>query len=313
MEKQYYLGLDVGGTKVEGAIAILNSVDHSISVLSKKRIACVQETESFTINLVDLIHDLLTTAQIKMEDLKAIGLGLPGTLDPKTCIMLNGNTRFLVGFDLIATLREKLKTNTPIVAQNDANLFTLAEAWGGAGLHYSKYKNVPFEDQVVVGITLGTGVGGGFVTKGKILSGANGSALEVGHIVLHAGGNKCYCGQQGCAETYLSGTAINKTMDSTVLLELAAQGNSDVLQFMIDYRLDLVQFLSIINNLFNPHYFVFGGGLSGQGILFEDLKTDLEENIFLSKEYCPEIYINHLGDSSGLFGAMIYASEKLHS
>lgn len=74
-----------------------------------------------------------------------------------------------------------------------------------------------------------------------------------------------------------------------------------------------MQFLSIINNLFNPHYFVFGGGLSSQTILFEDLKTDLEENIFLSKEYCPDIYINHLGDSSGLFGAMIYASEKLNS
>ena len=311
MEKMYYLGLDVGGTKVEGAVAILDHATHEIHVLSKKRIPSVHHTEEFTKNLADLIQDLLASAGLKINQLRAIGLGLPGTLDPKSNIMLNGNTRFLVGYDLITRLRELLNTNILIVAHNDANLFTLAEAWGGAGLHYAKWKNVPFRDQVAVGVTLGTGVGGGLVAQGKIMSGAHGAALEVGHIVLHAAGNKCYCGQQGCAETYLSGTAINKNMDSTVLLELARNGAPEVLQFMIDYRLDLVQFLSILNNLFNPHYIVLGGGLSTQAVLFEDLKTDLSENIFLSKEYCPEIYINQLGDASGVYGAMIYASEKI--
>ena len=309
MEKQYYLGLDVGGTKVEGAIAILDKSTHSISVLAKKRIACIQEINQFTESLVELIQDLLTEAALTISNLEAIGLALPGTLDPKTKIMLNGNTRFLVGVEFISDLQKKLKTTTPIVAQNDANLFALAEAWGGAGKHYTASKGIPFSEQVVIGITLGTGVGGGFVNQGKILSGAHGSALEVGHIVISAGGNKCYCGQQGCAETYLSGTALNKKMDSIELFEKARAGAPEVLQTMIDYRLELVQFMSIINNLFNPHYFVFGGGLSAQDILFEDLKTDLEENIFLSKEYCPEIYINQLGDSAGLFGAMIYASE----
>lgn len=313
MEKQYYLGLDVGGTKVEGAIAILDKSTHSISVLAKKRIACIQEITQFTESLVELVSDLLSESALAISNLEAIGLALPGTLDPKTKIMLNGNTRFLVGVEFISDLQKRLNTTVPIVAQNDANLFALAEAWGGAGKHYSASKGIPFSEQVVVGITLGTGVGGGFVTQGKILSGAHGSALEVGHIVIHSGGNKCYCGQQGCAETYLSGTAINKKMDSRELFEKARAGAPEVLQMMIDYRLDLVQFMSIINNLFNPHYFVFGGGLSGQDILFEDLKTDLEENIFLSKEYCPDIYINRLGDSAGLFGAMIYASEVLKS
>lgn len=309
MEKQYYLGLDVGGTKVEGAIAILDKSTHSISVLAKKRIACIHEINQFTESIVELIEGLLAESSLTISNLSAIGLALPGTLDPKTKIMLNGNTRFLIGVDLISDLQKILNTRIPIVAQNDANLFTLAESWGGAGKHYAATKGVPFNEQIAVGITLGTGVGGGLVTQGKIFSGANGSALEVGHIVLEAGGNKCYCGQQGCAETYLSGTAINKKMDSKELFEKAREGAPEVLQMMIDYRLGLVHFMSIINNLFNPHYFVFGGGLSRQDILFEDLKTDLEENIFLSKEYCPEIYINQLGDSAGLFGAMIYASE----
>lgn len=311
MEKKYYLGLDVGGTKVEGAIAYLDEATHSITVLSKKRIACIQDVSPFMDSLVELIDDLLKEAALTLTDLKAIGLGLPGTLHPKTKVMLNGNTRFLIGVEVVNVLQEKLNTQIPVVAQNDANLFALAEAWGGAGKHYALTRGVPFNEQVVVGVTLGTGVGGGFVSMGNILNGAQGSALEVGHIVLHSGGNKCYCGQQGCAETYLSGTAINKKIDSRVLFEKAKKGEAEVLQTMIDYRLDFVQFLSILNNLFNPHYIVFGGGLSAQSILFEDLKTDLEENIFLSKEYCPEIYINHLGGSAGLFGAMIYANEIL--
>ncbi|MBC7427193.1 MAG: ROK family protein [Bacteriovorax sp.] len=311
MERQYFLGLDVGGTKVEGSVAELDSHTHSINVFSKKRISSIHNVSEFVDSVATLIADLLSESKISIDELRAIGIALPGTLDPKTSTMLNGNTLFLIGHDIVGMLQKKLNTKTPIVAQNDANLFTLAEAWGGAGKNYEAHKGVPFKDQVVVGITLGTGVGGGFVTQGKILKGAHGSALEVGHVVLQSGGNKCYCGQQGCAETYLSGTAINKTMDSKILLEKASQGSQEVLQFMIDYRINLVQFMSILNNLFNPHYFVFGGGLSSQRILFEDLKTDLEENIFLSKEYCPDIYINHLGDSSGLFGAMIYASEVL--
>ena len=311
MKRQYFLGLDVGGTKVEGAIAELDSNSHSIKVFAKKRIPSIHNIGEFLDSLVVLIQDLLQESKISLEELRAIGIGLPGTLDPKTSVMLNGNTTFLIGHDVLSLLQNKLGTKVPIVAQNDANLFTLAEAWGGAGKHYATTRGIPFEEQVVVGITLGTGVGGGFVTQGKILVGANGSALEVGHIVLQSGGNKCYCGQQGCAETYLSGTAINKKMNSMDLFEKAKMGSPEVLQMMIDYRIDLVQFLSIVNNLFNPHYFVFGGGLSAQPVLFEDLKTDLEENIFLPKKYCPDIYINHLGDSSGLFGAMIYASEKV--
>ena len=313
MKREIFLGIDVGGTKIEGAIAELNLSERSINTFSKKRISTIHGPLEFIDSLYKLISDLLNECALTKEDLRAVGLTLPGTLHPKTSIMLNGNTQFLIVVDVVGMLQEKLGPNVFIVAQNDANLFALAEAWGGAGKHYEASRGIPFKDQVVVGITLGTGVGGGFVSEGKILNGANGAALEVGHIVIQAGGNRCYCGQQGCAETYLSGTAINKEMNSHEFFEKANLGAPEVLQSLIDYRLNFVQFLSIINNLFNPHYFVFGGGLSSQTILFEDLKTDLEENIFLSKEYCPDIYINHLGDSSGLFGAMIYASEKLNS
>jgi fructokinase len=315
MEKKYYLGLDVGGTKVEGAIAELHTNDRSIKVFSKKRMAVNSKgtADEFVGTLVILIKDLLSEAKFSLTNIKAIGIGLPRSLDPKTKIMMNGNTQFLIGYDVINALKNKLNSNLPIFAQNDANLFTLAEAWGGAGKKFYQEKHIPFEEQVAVGITLGTGVGGGLVSLGEIYNGAHGSGLEVGHIALHPEGHECYCGQKGCAETYLSGTALNKIGNAKEIFDKAEKGDVEACKILEIYRKNFIHFLSILNNLFNPHYFVFGGGLSSQKSLFKDLKSDLENNIFLAKKFCPEIYINQLGDSSGLFGAMIYAQELLNS
>jgi fructokinase len=315
MEKKYFLGLDVGGTKVEGAIAHLNIAEHSINIFSKKKIASVssQNFEDFIISLSGLITDLLNEAKISLKELSAIGIGLPGSLNPNTHIMMNGNTRYLIGHDILAALKKSLDFNLPIYAQNDANLFTLAEAWGGVGKKYNEDRQVPFEEQIAVGITLGTGVGGGLVIKSDIFNGAHGAALEIGHISLKLDGPECYCGQRGCSELYLSGTALNKISDSKEIFTKVLNNDEEATKVLKEYRKNLIHLLSILNNLFNPHYFVFGGGLSTQSILFKDLKKELESNIFLSPEFCPEIYINQLGDSSGLFGAMIYAQELLHS
>lgn len=314
MQKEYYLGLDVGGTKVEGAVAQLNVRDRAIKIYSQKRIAYLsinRNIDGFINLLADLIAELLSEASLSSSDLKAIGIGLPGSLDPKTKIMMNGNTQFLVGHDVINLLKSRLTFSVPIFAQNDANLFALAEAWGGVGKKFSTEKNIPFVDQIAIGVTLGTGVGGGLVALGKIFNGAHGSALEVGHIVLDTQGPQCYCGQKGCAEMYLSGTALNRITDSKSLFKKASGGDTVSMEILTDYRNNFLHFLSILNNLFNPHYFVFGGGLSSQALLFSGLKSDLKKNIFLPEEFCPEIYINQLGGSSGLFGAMIYARENL--
>lgn len=312
MEKLYYLGLDVGGTKVEGAIAKLDSTNQTFAVLSKQKIPTVsQSPDDFVVSIVHLINGLLKEAKISMTEIVALGIGLPGSLHPKTKVMMNGNTQFLIGFDLINSLKSKLSIEIPIFVQNDANLFALAEAWGGAGRVFFEDKGIPFIDQVAIGITLGTGVGGGLVSLGNIYNGAYGSSLEVGHIGLHTDGPACYCGQSGCSELYLSGTALNKLGNSREIFQKAEGGDASALKLLLDYRKNFVHFLSILNNLFNPHYFVFGGGLSAQKILFKGLKQELENHIFLAKEFCPEIYINRLGDSAGLFGAMIYAQEEL--
>lgn len=314
-QPDYYLGIDVGGTKIEGAIAQFFLADRSINVFTKKRIlmSSSESFEEFIDSLALLVNDLSSEAKLSLSDIRVIGIGLPGSLDPKTNMMRNGNTRFLIGKDILGALQEKLNCKIPIVAQNDANLFALAEAWGGVGKHFTAKTKIPFNEQIALGITLGTGVGGGLCLAGKIFNGAQGSGLEVGHISLNLNGPKCYCGQKGCAETYLSGTALNRLAPSKELFEKAKTGDTESLKILSEFRQHLVHFLSILNNLFNPHYFVFGGGLSAQESLFLGLKEDLEKNIFLPPAFCPEIYINQLGDSSGLFGAMIYAREYLDS
>ena len=313
MNKNYYLGIDVGGTKVEGALALLNTESHSIAVLSKKRIPSIHNVDSFIDSLVRIIHDLINDSGVSILNIRAIGIGLPGSLDPNSSVMLNGNTQFLIGVDIIQRLQSSLSMNLPIIAENDANLFTLAEAWGGVGQRFFKEKSIPYSKQVAVGVTLGTGVGGGLVALGRVLNGAHGSAMEVGHISLNPEGPECYCGQRGCAETYLSGTALNKLMDSKELFLKARESDSPSSDILKNYRKHMLHFLSILNNLFNPHYFVFGGGLSNQQVIFNDLEEQLSSNIFLPSRYSPPIYINELGDSAGLFGAMIHAHETLSS
>lgn len=315
MKKSYFIGLDVGGTKVEGAVAELNTITQTINVFSKKKIAAITSGnfEEFISSIASLINDLLLEAKLSLPEINAIGIGLPGSLDPKTKIMMNGNTQYLIGKDVLAALKNKFELDIPIYAQNDANLFVLAEAWGGVGKRFTQEKNISFKEQVALGITLGTGVGGGLISLGNIFNGAYGAGLEVGHISLDPNGRRCYCGQNGCAESYLSGTALNKIADSKELFNKALGGDKEAGETLSDYRKNFIHFLSILNNLFNPHYFVFGGGLSGQGVLFEGIKNELAKNIFLPQEFCPEIYINQLGDSAGLFGAMIYAQELLNS
>lgn len=314
MSKNIYLGIDVGGTKIEGAVAILDEKQQSFEVLSRIKIPLPSHHfDSFIISLAEFVQKLVQQSGFNHLDLKAIGIGLPGSIDPQKQIMINGNTHFLIGQDLIGSLREKLGWPVSVSIENDANLFTLAEAWGGAGKIFEKEHSISFNKQIALGITLGTGVGGGLVFNGSIYPGAYGGSLEVGHISLDPQGRKCYCHQLGCSETYLSGTALENNRfewSSKDVFERYREENINAEKMLRDYRDKMLLLLRNLSNLFNPHYFVFGGGLSNQKDLFVNLKKELDQCVFLGKNYSPEIYINQLGDSAGLFGAMIMASEK---
>lgn len=315
MAKKLTMGIDVGGTKVEGALAFVDTENHFFEVLSKKRIPLPgSNSHSFAEHLVTFIDELIKDARVESNAVEAIGLGFPGSIDPKSNKMINGNTHFLIGENLTELISEKLNRNTPVFVENDANLFALAESWGGVGLEFQKETSIPFKDQLAIGITLGTGVGGGLINKGQIFTGANGGALEVGHVGLDAQGRQCYCGNLGCSETYLSGTALQKNRydwSSREVFEKYRNEDINAEKILKDYRDKFLQLLKILTNLFNPHYFVFGGGLSNQPDLFNELEKELSQQLFLGEKYCPKIYVNMLGDSAALYGAMIHSLRKL--
>jgi predicted NBD/HSP70 family sugar kinase len=313
MNNHYFIGIDVGGTKIEGSLAKLNVKKNEIENICTYRLTNEYEKSKLGVlsAISSIVEMLIKKSQLSLTEIKALGLGLPGSLHQKTRVMLNGNTQYLIGINLIEELNEIFNHSFPIYAQNDANCFVLAEAWSGVGKIYFNESGIGFNQQVALGVTLGTGVGGGLISKGELFEGAHGSALEVGHFSIKENGIDCYCKNRGCAELYLSGTGINKFHPSHDLIKLWNQNDPKGISFFTQYRKDLLTFLTTLNNLFNPHYFVFGGGLSNEKRLFEKLEDELSEKIFLSKNYSPKIYVNQLGDSAGVYGAMIYANNQI--
>lgn len=310
------MGIDVGGTKVEGTLAIVDTENHTFEVLAKNRIPLPgHNINSFAEQLAVFIHDIVKVARVEKKEIESMGIGLPGSIDPKTNRMINGNTHFLVGENISQVISEKLDWDIQIFTENDGNLFTLAESWGGVGLEFEKQTSIPFTEQVALGITLGTGVGGGLLNRGKIFTGANGGSLEVGHVCLDPQGRSCYCGQLGCSESYLSGTALQKNRydwSAREIFEKYRNEDINAEKILKDYREKFIHLLRILTNLFNPHYFVFGGGLSNQPDLFTELQEELSGHIFLGEKYAPKIYVNKLGDSAGVYGAMIYSLRELN-
>ena len=185
-----------------------------------------------------------------------------------------------------------------ISIENDANCFALAEAKLGAG------KN----SNLVFGVIMGTGVGGGIILNGKIHHGRTNIAGEWGHHCLHPNGRNCYCGNKGCTETYVSGPALEKKWH-----ELSNQNQSlpEIIQnsdnanfttwkksFLDDFGLSLANVIDIID----PDVIVLGGGVSNIDFLYDEGKNSVYEKVFSDVVDTP-IVKNELGDSAGVFGA----------
>ncbi|HQH29044.1 MAG TPA: ROK family protein, partial [Oligoflexia bacterium] len=189
------LGIDLGGTKIEG-IAI-NAGCMNLQEICRLRIQTESELgyQHILQRLKEMAHMLAQKTGTKPS---IIGLGHPGSEDPQTKTLKNSNTLCLNGQSLLQDLESAL--GIQVAAANDANCFALAESRFGAGRGA----------QIVFGVIMGTGVGGGIVVDGKVISGAQGIAGEWGHNVLDERGPRCYCGKSGCVETILSGPALER-------------------------------------------------------------------------------------------------------
>jgi predicted NBD/HSP70 family sugar kinase len=326
---EYLLGFDIGGTKTEVSLFQMNTGDGQFKVSCQgaitdiklkysKRMPTARKDgyESYLKNIVSLVETTLNENNLSIDSIDAIGLALPGSVHPQTKKMLNGNTLMLIGKDFVSDFSKALNFKKKISANNDASCFALAEALCGAGLKYQQSTGIPIKDQQSIGIILGTGCGGGLILGGKIIEGAKGGGGEIGHTTLVSEGHPCYCGRHGCAEQYLAGPAIEATMatrlssqlkespSSEEIFRLAKEGDTLALGVVKDYREKLADFLINLNNIYDPHYFVLGGGVSKQKLIYEDLESELSKKMFVAG-ITPNIYQHQLSDSAGGLGAAI--------
>ena len=283
------IGIDLGGTKIEGILT-----DENYKTITRKRIPTNQD-EGYN-SILESIKNLTLGLVQESNDKVSIGVCTPGALSLSSGLIKNSNTQCLIGKDLQNDLKNILHYNVSI--ENDANCFALAEAKLGAGRN----------SNLVFGIIMGTGVGGGIIIDGKIHHGRTNIAGEWGHHCLHPEGNICYCGNKGCVETYISGPALEKkwsnlTNQNQLLPEIIkSSDNPNFLNwkrsFLDDFGLSLANVIDILD----PDMIILGGGVSNIDFLYDEGKNSIYEKVFSDIVDTP-ITKNELGDSAGVFGA----------
>lgn len=217
----FYVGVDVGGTKIFAAL-----VRRSGFVLARKRCATPRDAsaEQVVAALAELIGELLAKGGVEPEDLAALGLSIPGVVDPdKGKVVFTPNMN-LTGLDAVGAFREY--HDVPVALGNDVDMGTLGETWLGSARDASS----------AVGMFVGTGIGGGVVIDGKLHRGARGAAGEVGHMIVQRGGPKCGCGYLGCFEALASRTAMERDIRAAI-----AAGRKSVVPDLLENKNDLIR------------------------------------------------------------------------
>jgi fructokinase len=297
------IGIDLGGTKIE---AIL--LDAGGEILERRRIASPRGSYEATLDAVaELVSGLEARPAASGAGQSArpsVGVGIPGAISPATGLVKNANSTWLIGRPLDRDLERRLAR--PVRVANDANCFALSEAVDGAGRGAS----------VVFGVILGTGVGGGIAIEGRPLIGANAIAGEWGHNPLpwpQAGelaGRLCYCGREGCIETFLSGPALEadyaratgQSLGAAGIADKAAAGDAGAEAVLARYEERLARGLAHVINLLDPDVIVLGGGLSNIARLYENVPRLWGRFVFSDRvdtRLLPPVH----GDASGVRGA----------
>ncbi|MGI9158909.1 MAG: ROK family protein [Saprospiraceae bacterium] len=294
-------GIDLGGTKIEGAI--LESKENP-RVLHRLRVPTEANLGyEHIIGQVKKLVDMLS-AESGIQP-HSIGLGHPGTLDPQTGTVKNANTTALIGKPFDKDLAQAL--GVPVKLANDANSFAVAEALMGAAP-----EAVP-NAEVVFGVIMGTGVGGGVVVRGKVINGRQGIGGEWGHNFLDESGGACYCGKTGCVETIISGPALERfyarlSGQTLHLPEIArrAQEGADVdavktMNHLVHY---FGKAIAVVINILDPDVVVIGGGVGNLDILYQEGVAEAAKHIFNTR--IDTVFVKpKLGDSAGVFGAAL--------
>jgi len=291
------LGIDLGGTKIE-----IIALDDSGKELLRRRVFTPRGNYAATLQVIaTLVHD----AEAKLGQRGSLGIGTPGALSRATGRLKNSNTVVLNDQPILQDLEALLQR--PVKISNDANCFALSEATDGAAAGAS----------VVFGVILGTGVGAGIVVNGHILTGPNGIAGEWGHNPLpwpeayELPGPRCYCGKQGCIETFLSGPGMMKLHHQETGVSLSAEEivacaegeEGAVCEHSLQlYENRLARSLAHVINILDPDVIVLGGGMSNIERLYTNVPKLWGRWVF-SDRVDTKLVKHRFGDSSGVRGA----------
>lgn len=294
-------GIDLGGTKIE--CAVLDS-DNNNEVVIRKRLAT--EADKGYKHIVSRIKELIDLVAEEIGERPVrVGFATPGVLEPESQKMKNCNTTCLNGQPMHKDLEEIL--GVPVKLANDANCFALAEALMGAGKDYPNA-------ELVFGVIMGTGVGGGVVVHQKIIGGHHGIGGEWGHNILEEDGEPCYCGKSGCVEQVISGPAVER------YYQQVSGTKKSLKEIMENYKLGedthalatvdrLMEYygrsISTIINVLDPDLIVIGGGVGNIDLLYSEGYERIKKYIFNNKVVTTPILKPRLGDSAGVFGAAL--------
>jgi ROK family protein len=307
---KYYAGIDLGGTNTK--IGLVDE-DGNIIFTTIVKTDSMEGFEKTIQRLSKILLQQVKSFDLNFDDVQSVGVGVPGPVLNSRVVKFWANFPWKNGVDLALEFEKNL--GKPVKADNDVNVITLGEMWKGSA---QGYKNV-------LGLAIGTGIGGGIIVDGKLVSGENGAGGEVGHIKVERDGKLCGCGQKGCWEAYASATglireaqsrlAVNKInglyeqvigrdLEAKDIFDVAKEGDAFALD-LVDYEADYIA-LGIGNllNVLDPEIVVVGGGVSLAGdILFDKVKERLKKYAFPSTTENLKIVAASLGNDAGILGA----------
>lgn len=306
---KYAFGVDVGGTTVK-----LGLFNDKGQVLDKWEIPTVKDNggEKVLPDIAASIKNKMQEKNISVEELVGVGIGAPGAVDADG-YMVNGAVNIGWGaFDLAETLKKELDLPVTVKAGNDANVAALGEMWQGGGKGYSN----------LVAVTLGTGVGGGIIIDGRILTGTNGAGGEIGHIHIEdAETETCGCKNKGCLEQYASATGVTRLanrrlakddapsvlrggeISAKTVFDAVKAGDKVAIEIAEQFGEYLGKGLAVVANVVDPQIFVIGGGVSKAGdILFKYIEPSYKKCAFGPCKQA-KFALATLGNDAGIYGA----------
>ena len=290
------IGIDLGGTKTESIL-----IDNHGEEKFRKRIITEKNYEGTLEGITTLVNEI----EYNFKKVESIGIGMPGIVSKYTSLVKNANSIWLNGKPLKKDL-EKI-FNRKVNIENDANCFALSEAVDGAGKDFN----------VIFGVIIGTGTGGGLVINKKIHQGINQIGGEWGHTPLpnrtdneKKYANKCFCGLDGCMETYVSGPGFSnifnnineESFDSHQIIDEFKQGSERTQLALNNYVDHLARGLSNVINIIDPDVIVLGGGMSNVPYIIENINNELKKYV-VSDTFHTKVVLNDHGDSGGVRGA----------